>query len=105
LIQQPEVHLHPKAQAALGQFFVDANLQKQQSFVLETHSDFIVDRVRLSIANGSIKKEDVAILFFERQRLENKIHVIRLDTDGEPMNPPRTYRDFFLGEQMKILGL
>ncbi|SDO39021.1 AAA domain-containing protein, putative AbiEii toxin, Type IV TA system [Lutimaribacter pacificus] len=105
LVQQPEVHLHPQAQAALGQFIVDSQQRTGLQFVLETHSDFIVDRVRRAIANKQLRQEDVSILFFERDRLENKITEIELDELGEPVNPPETYRSFFIGEQMKILGL
>lgn len=105
LVQQPEVHLHPKAQAALGQYFVESQRQTGTQFVLETHSDFIVDRVRKAISDKTLKKEDVSILFFTRERLENKITQIELDGYGEPVDPPDSYRSFFIGEQMKILGL
>ncbi len=105
LIQQPEVHLHPKAQAALGSYFIDSFIKDRKEFVLETHSDFIVDRVRQAIAAGFLQKEDVSILFFERQRLENSITQIELDDSGNPINPPDNYRSFFLDEQMKNLGV
>jgi AAA15 family ATPase/GTPase len=105
LIQQPEVHLHPKAQAALGQYFVDSYKSTGLRFVLETHSDFIVDRIRQSIAEGKLRNDDVSILFFERDRLENRITHINLDEHGEPLNPPVSYRAFFIGEAMKILGV
>ena len=104
-IQQPEVHLHAKAQAALGQYFVETFASQKKNFVLETHSDFIVDRVRNGISTNLISKEDVSILFFKRSRLENKIIEIELDDLGDPINPPEDYRSFFLDEQMKMLGL
>lgn len=105
LIQQPEVHLHPKAQAALGQYFVDFHKRSGIQFVLETHSDFIVDRIRRAISDRVITKDDVSILFFERERLENRIVQIHLDDTGEPIDPPDSYRSFFIGEQLKNLGL
>lgn len=105
LIQQPEVHLHAKAQAALGQYFVETYAEQGKNFVLETHSDFILDRVRNGIASKIIKKEDVSILFFRRSKLENKILEIELDDLGDPINPPDDYRSFFLDEQMKMLGI
>src|SRR5881396_1662040 len=46
LLQQPEVHLHPRAQAELGSFFV-SQAGKKRRFVIETHSDYLVDRVRM----------------------------------------------------------
>ncbi|WP_025599313.1 AAA family ATPase [Burkholderia sp. WSM2230] len=50
-IQQPEVHLHPRAQAAFGD--VVANLAKDEDkiFFVETHSDFTIDRFRINLRN------------------------------------------------------
>lgn len=105
LIQQPEVHLHPRAQAELGQYFVNSFNARNHHYILETHSDFIVDRVRRSIREGVISSNDVSLLFFERRKLENVIHTISLDSEGDPVNPPDTYRQFFLDEQLSLLGL
>lgn len=105
LVQQPEVHLHPKAQAALGDYFVHSYLHSNKLFILETHSDFIVDRIRSDIAIGKLKPDDVSIIFFERRRLENTATQIVLAESGDPVDPPETYREFFLGEQLRILGL
>lgn len=105
LIQQPEVHLHPKAQAALGTFFVDTYLRETKEFVLETHSDFIVDRVREAVSKRKLRPDDVSVLFFERKNLENTITPIELDTEGIPIDPPSTYRSFFIDEEMRALGL
>lgn len=105
LIQQPEVHLHPRAQAALGQLFIDVAAQSNRSFVVETHSDYIVDRVRQGVREGSLKKTDVTILFFDRSRLENRVTPVSLDDQGNIVNPPPGYRRFFLLEEMRNLGI
>jgi hypothetical protein len=105
LIQQPEVHLHPKAQAALGTHFVEAYLEEKKQFIIETHSDYIVDRIRTAIASGKLKASDVSILFFERGRLETNLTQIELDPHGTPIDPPDSYRSFFLDEQLRILGV
>lgn len=44
LMQQPEVHLHPKAQAEFSSLLVRLANQGGQSFLVETHSDYMVDR-------------------------------------------------------------
>lgn len=105
LIQQPEVHLHPRAQAALGDFFIRNNLDSDKKFVIETHSDFIVDRIRYSVARGDISPQRISLLFFERKRLENQITQIELDENGDPISAPDSYRSFFVGEQMRLLGI
>lgn len=105
LIQQPEVHLHPRAQSALGDYFINSFLKEKKRFILETHSDFIVDRIRLSVARGLVDPNDVSILFFERTRLDNRIIQIKINDSGEPISPPPQYRQFFLDEQLKLLGV
>lgn len=103
LIQQPEVHLHPKAQAALGTFFVDLAVNDNKEFVVETHSDYIVDRIRQEIASGRIKNDSVSILYFEREGLETKVYPLSLDKTGNVLNAPDSYRNFFLREEMNLL--
>ena len=80
LLQQPEVHLHPSAQAALGSLFCSIAGSDRQLMV-ETHSDYIIDRVRMDVRDKKtdLKPEDVSILYFERGESEVKIHSIRLD--------------------------
>lgn len=106
LLQQPEVHLHPSAQAALGTFF--GNIAKpERQLVVETHSDHLLDRVRMDIRDGAtkLKPDDVSILFFERDNLDVKIHSLRLDKEGNILNAPPSYRKFFMEETRRSLGL
>ena len=67
LLQQPEVHLHPSAQAALGSLFCQVAGPKRQ-LVIEKHSDHLLNRVRMDVRDTEtkLKPEDVSILFFER---------------------------------------
>lgn len=103
LLQQPEVHLHPRAQAALGTFFVDLVTNGQKQFVIETHSDFIIDRIRQHVAAGELHPKDLLILFFERQKSETVIHQLTVDESGNILNAPRSYRDFFVQEEWRLL--
>ena len=73
LLQQPEVHLHPSAQAALGSFFCEI-ASTERRLIVETHSDHILDRVRMDVRDGRtrLRPEDVSILFFEAQRIRRR---------------------------------
>ena len=106
LLQQPEVHLHPSAQAALGSLFCKVADQGRQ-LVIETHSDYILDRVRMDVRDGvcGLKPEDVSILFFERQGLGVTIHSIRLDKEGNVLDAPPGYGNFFINETTRSIGL
>lgn len=106
LIQQPEVHLHPSAQAALGDVISEKiSSIRSPSFVIETHSDFIVDRIRLAVRKKKIKPSDVEILFFEKNNHNSKINRMKIDKNGEIIDPPESYRKFFLKESLSLLGL
>jgi hypothetical protein len=103
LVQQPEVHLHPKAQAALGTFLTHLVVADKKTLVVETHSDYIVDRVRQEVAKGTISPDKVGILYFEKRGVDAQVHPIDLDETGNVTNPPEGYRDFFLKEEMELL--
>ena len=106
LMQQPEVHMHPRSQAALGSFLAGLAANQDKQFIVETHSDYLVDRVRMDIRDGrSLTPDDVVLLYFERHGSEVAIHPITIDPDGNLVGEPDTYRDFFLTEERRFLGL
>jgi hypothetical protein len=98
LIQQPEVHLHPRAQAALGTFFAELVAAGRDTLLIETHSDYLVDRVRQAVAKGTISPEQVMILFFDHPKVETTVYPITLDRLGNVEGAPPQYREFFLQE-------
>ena len=106
LMQQPEVHLHPSAQAALGSLFCQI-AGPGRKLVVETHSDHLLDRVRMDVRDGvsNLKPRDVSILFFERRDLDVNIHSLRLDQEGNVLEAPPGYRQFFMDETRRSLGL
>ncbi len=106
LLQQPEVHLHPSAQAALGSLFC-RTARRSRQLVIETHSDHLLDRVRMDVRDGSteLTPDDVSILFFERGDLDVRIHSLRLDGEGNVLAAPASYRRFFLEETRRSLRL
>ena len=106
LLQQPEVHLHPRAQAALGSLFCNLAASGKQ-IIVETHSDYILDRVFMDIRDKRtpLKAEDVSILYFERDELDVNIHSIRVDEDGNVHDAPLGYRRFFMEEMRRSIGL
>ncbi len=105
LLQQPEVHLHPRGQAELASLFVEAAAEKRGNrFLIETHSDYIIDRVRISVRKRILKPDDVSILYFEPAGAAVTIHALTLDAEGNLRNAPAGYRDFFLKETDRLLG-
>ena len=106
LFQQPEVHLHPSAQAALGSLFCSAAAAGRQ-LIVETHSEYIMDRVRMDLRDRKtdLTPDDVSILFFERSDLGVRIHSLRFDNQGNVLNAPESYGRFFMNETRRSVGL
>ncbi len=104
LLQQPEVHLHPRGQAELASLFVEACGKRGNRFLIETHSDYVIDRIRISVRKGLLKPDDVSILYFEPAGSAVTIHNLTLDEDGNLRNAPASYRDFFVKETDSLLG-
>ena len=106
LLQQPEAYLHPSAQAELATIFC-AFAGQGKRLLVETHSDHILDRVRMDVRDGAtaLKSCDVSILFFERHSRNVIIHSIRLDDLGNVLDAPDGYRQFFMEETKRSLGL
>lgn len=99
LLQQPEVHLHPSAQAGLGTLFTELCSNDRQ-FIIETHSDYLINRVRMDVRDRkcALRENDVSILYFESVGENVLIHSIRIDSMGNILNAPESYRRFFTNE-------
>ena len=104
LLQQPEVHLHPRAQAEFSSLLAKLANQGNQSFIIETHSDYMIDRARIDIMKGNISPEDVSLIYFEPVRNIVKVHNIGFDEMGNLIGVPTHYRDFFLIESKRLMG-
>lgn len=105
-IQQPEVHLHPRAQAALGDIFFEMAILDHKMFLVETHSDFTIDRFRMNYKKDRAAKPASQILFFERRDRHNVVTSLPIGPAGDlPVDQPASYRDFFIREELRLLQL
>ncbi len=103
LLQQPEVHLHPSAQAKL----VDIMTRSEHHFVIETHSDHVIDWFRILTREGDLGASDLAIIYFESLPDDppaTRLHQISFDRHANMRGQPRSYREFFSVETARLLG-
>ena len=106
-IQQPEIHLHPRAQTALGDVLYELNMLENKRFVVETHSDFTVDGFRLHYKERVDRRRvDGQVVFFERRKGGNNLYHIDILQNGEiSPDQPSSFRGFFIKQATKLLGL
>jgi predicted ATPase len=105
-IQQPEVHLHPKAQAAFGSVVYSAAVEDGNNFLIETHSDYTINRFRYCLSKHPNEKVKSQVMFFRRVGNNNVIESILIGADGRFLdNIPDNYREFFIDEEIKLLEI
>jgi len=103
LIEQPEIHLHPRAQSILGDLFIDAILNSRRTLVVETHSEHILARVRRRIAEKKLTKEDIAIYYFNPTTKGTDIMEVTINDNGQYENFPEGFFEEDLVEAFEHL--
>jgi predicted ATPase len=103
LLEQPELHLHPRAQADLGDLLIDA-LKDGHRFIIETHSEHILLRLRRRIAETTVKPtetqyqlkpDDLAVYFVDRWGGKSRVNEVAVNEVGQIPAPPEGFRRFF----------
>lgn len=98
LLEQPETHLHPLAQAGLADVFIDVIKDKKRKaqIILESHSEHLLRRLQRRIAEEKLSPNDVALYFCRIENGESKIDLLELDKFGNIANWPQN----FFGDEM-----
>ena len=96
-IEQPELHLHPRAQAAMASILVDA-ARRGVRVLVETHSSILLRAIQTAIASGLIDEADVSLNWFARDPDSGATSVARaaLDADGAFGDWPEDFDDVIL---------
>ena len=83
-IEQPEVHVHPKLQADLGDLLAEAIKEpRQNQFIVETHSEHLILRLQRLVRKQQIKPEDVSVIYVSRGPEGAKAERLHLDEEGD----------------------
>ena len=84
ILEQPELHLHPAAHGNLAELFVKTVKREKRSYIIETHSENILLRIRRLIANGDIDCQDVIIYWVDdEERPGSRLKPIYINQEGE----------------------
>ncbi|MGE3275696.1 MAG: DUF3696 domain-containing protein [Vicinamibacterales bacterium] len=105
LFEQPELHLHPAVQSQLADFFV-AMCRAGRQCIVETHSEYLINRLRLRIAEAD-SPEDLQSLatvhFVERVGGRSRFRVVDINRFGAIQDWPEGFFDQGPGEAERIL--
>ncbi|GAB2811395.1 hypothetical protein GCM10022221_06070 [Actinocorallia aurea] len=82
IIEEPELHLHPAFHALLGDLFLEG-IQRGGRFLVETHSETLLLRLRRRIAEGLLASSDLAVYFVEHDDGSSRARRIHVDEYGD----------------------
>jgi predicted ATPase len=91
LLEQPELHLHPLVQSRLADFFLYARADVK--LVVESHSEYMVTRIRRRVVEHPQLQSRVAVLFAEQHRGVTELRRLYLDRLGNFSDWPRGFFD------------
>ena len=106
VLEQPELHLHPKVQTLLGDFFLSMALCNKQCIV-ETHSDYFIDRLRFRIAAATPENElnsQTKIYFVEQSSQGSAFQEVMINEYGAISDWPEGFFDQSQQQAEEILS-
>jgi predicted ATPase len=94
MIENPEAHIHPKGQTAIGEL-IALSVSSGKQVIVETHSDHLIDGIRIAAKQKNINTDNVAIHYFSRENYESetKIETPILGEDGRLSFWPKGFFD------------
>lgn len=105
IIEQPEIHLHPTMQADLGDLFIDIVQNERKKLVVETHSEYLLRRIRRRISEGKIDSKDVAICLFHARGKDKTalVEVLEIGEKGDFKWPEEFYGGELYNDTLEFL--
>jgi hypothetical protein len=82
-IEQPELHIHPAMQVALGDLFIEGATKRGMSFLIETHSEHLILRLMRRIREGSISPTQIGVVFVEPVQGGRRFVELGIDEEGD----------------------
>ncbi len=103
ILEQPEIHLHPRVQAGLADVFIDAVKTRNIQIILESHSEHLLRRLQRRIAEEELRPDQAALYFCTTDRQgASQLQTLDLNPFGNITNWPR---DFFGDEFGEIAAM
>jgi hypothetical protein len=81
-IEQPEVHIHPRLQAEIAGLLVDCVRNNGHQFLVETHSEHLILRLRRLVREGKVNPEEIAVIHVGQGRDGSTVQRIGIKADG-----------------------
>jgi predicted ATPase len=101
-LAEPEIHLHPSVQSKFGEYIVNQINTSDKNYVIETHSEYLLNRIRLAIVKGELKPSDLKVYFLENTKKDTDVYDIQFTKTGAIQNAPPTFFQTYSVDSMAI---
>jgi predicted ATPase len=98
ILEQPEIHLHPPAQAGLADMIIQAAVSRRVQVIVESHSEHLLLRLQRRVAEQAIAAESLRLYFCDGSTGASALTPLDLDLFGNIRNWPDTFRGDAAGE-------
>lgn len=98
---QPEIHLHPNAQANYADYMI-SQLAHGKNYVVETHSEYLLNRIRLAIVKGALSEEDVRVYYLSQEMDSTKVYPVQFTKNGQIIGAPKDFFETYMIDVMNI---
>ena len=98
ILEQPEIHLHPFAQANLADVIINAATHRKIQVILESHSEHLLLRLQRRVAEEAIPAEDIKLYFCDASSGFSELEPLNLDLFGQIKNWPTNFMGDAFGE-------
>lgn len=106
IIENPESHIHPRGQAELGKLIAKTAMNDVQ-IIIETHSDHILNGIRVAVKENNISKDRVAIFYYDKvveaSEQYSVVTDISIDINGELNEYPKNMLDEWSNQLFKLM--
>ena len=102
ILEQPGTHLHPKAQADLADILIEVITERNLQILIESHSEHLLTRLQLRIAEQKIAAKDTALYFCENENGVSTIKSLEVDELGNITNWPPNFFGNVRGDLVKM---
>ena len=98
ILEQPEIHLHPAVQSALGDVLIAARQRRDVQIIVESHSEHLLRRLQRRIAEETLPQDELGVYFCENVGAHSEIKELELDQYGNIKNWPTHFFGDDFGE-------
>lgn len=105
IVENPEAHLHPKAQSRIMEFLIEQSLDKELQLIIETHSDHVINGMRIAMKKGKLTPSDCVIQHFSysNDSCAPIVTCITSDSKGNLSDYPEDFQDEWTAQMLELI--